>query len=452
VPKLVVFRGDAVEKEIRLARKPLRIGRHERNDVVLDDSANGVSRFHAELRAEGANYFIVDLESRNGIWVNGRRVQGKAALTPGIPVTIGGFELTLEDDVSVNEFEKTVPPFDPSTVADKPAVKKEEAGRRSAPARALVSSFFANRRQVALWSGVGALLLLVTVGTFGVVRYVTRPMTVAEVPVPQEAPPPPPPTEPPVDPNKELIDQHLLAARAQIDARDYEGAVNEHLRPVLELEPENAAALAMKQDADEAIAVAAAAAAAAKSPAKPPPPPTEVDPETPGIPRRPDESRVEYDARVKRVQIEFANGKASLEKNEFVAALNHFRSVERDQPRYQGVDALITETTAKQRKVVEDDIKNGQTYEDSGRKRDARLFYRHALDADPSATVARNKETVLKAQMTEEANRIATRASTAAKLKQIAQAIELYQQIYDQMLPGDEARDNAAEKLKELKR
>lgn len=130
MPKLVVFRGDAVEKEIRLARKPLRIGRHERNDVVLDDSANGVSRFHAELRVEGANYFIVDLESRNGIWVNGRRIKEKAALTPGIPVTIGGFELTLEDDVSGSEFETPAAPFNPITVADKFVVKKEEPGRR----------------------------------------------------------------------------------------------------------------------------------------------------------------------------------------------------------------------------------------------------------------------------------------------------------------------------------
>ena len=51
VPRLVVFRGDAVESEVRLSGGPVRIGRHAGNDVVLDDSLNGVSRFHAEIRA-----------------------------------------------------------------------------------------------------------------------------------------------------------------------------------------------------------------------------------------------------------------------------------------------------------------------------------------------------------------------------------------------------------------
>jgi len=55
-----VFRGDAVENEIRLSGGAVRIGRHAGNDVVLDDSLNGVSRFHAEIRPEGNSYVIVD--------------------------------------------------------------------------------------------------------------------------------------------------------------------------------------------------------------------------------------------------------------------------------------------------------------------------------------------------------------------------------------------------------
>src|SRR4029077_11790027 len=102
---LVVFRGDAVEKEVRLSSQPLRIGRHEQNQVVLDDSANGVSRYHAEVLREGDKYFIVDKQSGNGVWVNGRRIKDKTQLMPGVPVTIGGFELTLEDDMAGSDFE-----------------------------------------------------------------------------------------------------------------------------------------------------------------------------------------------------------------------------------------------------------------------------------------------------------------------------------------------------------
>jgi pSer/pThr/pTyr-binding forkhead associated (FHA) protein len=67
VPKLVAFRGDAVENELRLAGQSVRIGRDQGNDLVLDDSSKGVSRFHAEVRAEAGTYFIVDMKSRNGI-------------------------------------------------------------------------------------------------------------------------------------------------------------------------------------------------------------------------------------------------------------------------------------------------------------------------------------------------------------------------------------------------
>src|SRR5262245_24568129 len=239
VPKLVVFRGDAVEKEVRLARsKTLRIGRHERNDVVLDDSANGVSRFHAELRPEGASYFIVDMQSRNGIWLNGRRIKEKAALTPGVSVTIGGFELTLEDDTSSSVFDSQSAVPAEATVAERPHARKEEPSRPAVRPSPRVASRPANRRQIVLWSTVCVVLLLVIAGTFAVVRYVTAPVTVAEAPPPvvpvEPAPPPPPPTPEP-DPNKVIVEGHLAEARARLDAKDFAGALNDHIAPALEL-------------------------------------------------------------------------------------------------------------------------------------------------------------------------------------------------------------------------
>ena len=99
MPKLVVFRGDAVEKELRLAGKNVTIGRDASNQIVLEDSSKGVSRFHAEIRYQAGAYFIVDLKSRNGVWMNTRRIDEKAELSLGVPVTLGAYELVLEDDV-----------------------------------------------------------------------------------------------------------------------------------------------------------------------------------------------------------------------------------------------------------------------------------------------------------------------------------------------------------------
>ena len=102
MPKLVVFRGDAIEAEVALSGRTLRIGRDAQNDIVVNDAANGVSRFHAEIRPEGGFYTIVDLNSRNGIWVNRQRVPS-AVLQLGSPVTIGGCALMLEDESGLSD-------------------------------------------------------------------------------------------------------------------------------------------------------------------------------------------------------------------------------------------------------------------------------------------------------------------------------------------------------------
>ncbi|MFB9312656.1 ATP-binding cassette domain-containing protein [Nocardioides plantarum] len=62
------------------------IGRDLSNDVVLDDPL--VSRFHARLQL-GRPAVVHDLGSFNGVFVNGHRVVGAAALEPGHEVIVG---------------------------------------------------------------------------------------------------------------------------------------------------------------------------------------------------------------------------------------------------------------------------------------------------------------------------------------------------------------------------
>lgn len=68
------------------------IGRSRECDVQLGDS--NVSRRHAEVRQEGASYWIVDLDSTNGIEVNGRRLK-RAKLEDGDRLVLGSTELTF---------------------------------------------------------------------------------------------------------------------------------------------------------------------------------------------------------------------------------------------------------------------------------------------------------------------------------------------------------------------
>ena len=74
-------------------RATIKIGRAIDNDLELDDIR--VSRHHAELRRAGTGALeIVDLDSHNGTFVNGRRVQ-RQAVTDGDYIGVGGQTLHL---------------------------------------------------------------------------------------------------------------------------------------------------------------------------------------------------------------------------------------------------------------------------------------------------------------------------------------------------------------------
>ena len=66
------------------------IGRSKDADVQVSDP--NVSRRHAELRQEGATYWIVDLDSTNGVEVKGKRVK-RLKLEDGTRFTIGSTEI-----------------------------------------------------------------------------------------------------------------------------------------------------------------------------------------------------------------------------------------------------------------------------------------------------------------------------------------------------------------------
>lgn len=64
------------------------IGRDEDCAVAL--SGADVSRRHAVVRVEGPHHVLVDLQSRNGTWVNGRRIES-LVLARGDVVRVGGW-------------------------------------------------------------------------------------------------------------------------------------------------------------------------------------------------------------------------------------------------------------------------------------------------------------------------------------------------------------------------
>jgi FHA domain-containing protein len=70
------------------------IGRSRDCDIVLDDS--GASRRHAELSPRAEGWELRDLDSTNGVRVNGRAVSGLQPLRQGDRVEIGSTEIVFE--------------------------------------------------------------------------------------------------------------------------------------------------------------------------------------------------------------------------------------------------------------------------------------------------------------------------------------------------------------------
>lgn len=87
MPSLFVFRGNNQGMRFELESEVLSLGRESSNDIQLHDTE--VSRRHAELRRSDKTFTVTDLNSSNGTYVNGKRVQGHQ-LANGDEVQMGG--------------------------------------------------------------------------------------------------------------------------------------------------------------------------------------------------------------------------------------------------------------------------------------------------------------------------------------------------------------------------
>ena len=84
--RLINIDAKAFTSEIALAEFPVRRGRGDEVDVLLEDK--WVSRVHCEIKQQGDALFVRDLGSRHGTFVNGKPVR-EAWLFPGDELNVG---------------------------------------------------------------------------------------------------------------------------------------------------------------------------------------------------------------------------------------------------------------------------------------------------------------------------------------------------------------------------
>ena len=164
--RLVIVGRFMAGREFVLDRPSLVIGRTPENDIVIEHKS--ISRHHARIVREGNQHYVVDLESANGVRVNGVE-HDRVLLTPGDEIELGQVQLRFVTEEGGGDFEtgfgrlgklKIYGIVGGGVVVVALVLAFALSGRRSRPHRAPVP-----------------------------------PVAVQPAPVPQPPPPPPPPKE-----------------------------------------------------------------------------------------------------------------------------------------------------------------------------------------------------------------------------------------------------------------
>lgn len=95
VSRLILVSPEGDETSFPLIRDSYTLGRHRNNDIVISDPK--VSSFHARIDRAADGFQLVDLKSRNGCWVGGKRVE-TVLLQTGDEVRVGAARLVYKID------------------------------------------------------------------------------------------------------------------------------------------------------------------------------------------------------------------------------------------------------------------------------------------------------------------------------------------------------------------
>src|SRR6185295_5293131 len=93
----------------RLEKPVISVGRNPDVDIRFDPQKDlDVSGRHAEFRAKGAGYELHDLNSTNGTWVNGERLNGSTMIRSADTVRFGANGPEVEVSYHVTGTHKAV--------------------------------------------------------------------------------------------------------------------------------------------------------------------------------------------------------------------------------------------------------------------------------------------------------------------------------------------------------
>lgn len=131
---IVITEKGGAQQQLDFDEAEVNIGRLDDNELCLPK--NNVSKHHARLLFKDQRYVIVDQQSTNGTYVNGRRITGPAVVRRGDKIYIGDFILVLGERagaVSSNAATSTEPNHPAGPRAETQRRRPGGKARSSAP-------------------------------------------------------------------------------------------------------------------------------------------------------------------------------------------------------------------------------------------------------------------------------------------------------------------------------
>jgi serine phosphatase RsbU (regulator of sigma subunit)/pSer/pThr/pTyr-binding forkhead associated (FHA) protein len=97
---LLTIKGPNAGQQFPLAGASTVLGRQADADICLESQA--VSRHHARVLADNGAYYVEDLHSSNGTYVNGKRIRERVAFTPQDTLQVGPYFFSLRVGPATN--------------------------------------------------------------------------------------------------------------------------------------------------------------------------------------------------------------------------------------------------------------------------------------------------------------------------------------------------------------
>ena len=106
MPKLTLsYENETLNTYLIKEGEVVRIGRSDQNEIVLDESA--VSGIHAEIEFDGDGFYITDIQSKNGTFVDGELVISRK-LHHGNVISVGDYTIAFEYKEGEDRREKSL--------------------------------------------------------------------------------------------------------------------------------------------------------------------------------------------------------------------------------------------------------------------------------------------------------------------------------------------------------